>query len=57
MNDKEDDRDADTGISHVECRPRTRERHVQIKQQKIDDVTVKQAISEIPEHAGEQERE
>ena len=57
MNDKEDDRDADTGISHVECRPRTRQWHMQIEQQKINHVSVKQAVSQISEHAGEQERQ
>jgi hypothetical protein len=57
MNDEENDSDGDAGIGHVECRPRTRERHVQIEQQKIDHVPVKQAISEVPEDTREQERE
>ena len=57
MNDEENDSDADAGIGHVECRPRARERHMQIEQQKINHVSVKQAVSQISEHAGEQERQ
>jgi len=57
MNDEENDGDADRGIGHVERRPGMREGHMQVEEQKIDHVTVKQAVSEIPEHAGEQERE
>ena len=57
MNDKENNGDADAGICHIERRPRMREWHMQIEQQKIDHVPVKHAVSEIPEHAREQERE
>ena len=53
MNDKENDGDGDTGIGHVKCRPRVRERHMQIEEQKIDHVTVKQAVSQISQHACE----
>ena len=52
MNDEENDGDADTGIGHVERRPGMREGHMQVEEQKIDHVTVKQAVSEISEHAG-----
>ena len=57
MNDEENDGDADRGIGHIERRPRMGERHMQIKEQEIDHVTVKQAVSQISEHAGEQERQ
>ena len=57
MNDKENNGNADTGIGHVERRPRMRERHMQIEQQKINHVPVKQAVCKIPEHASDQERE
>ena len=57
MNNKENNGNADTGIGYVEGRPRTRERHMQIEEQKIDHVPVKHTISKVPEHAGEQERE
>jgi len=52
MNDEENDGDADRRIGHVERRPRMGERHMQIKEQEIDHVTVKQAVSQISEHAG-----
>ena len=57
MNNKENNGNADTGIGYVEGRPRTREWHMQIEQQKINHVSVKQAVSQISEHAGEQERQ
>ena len=57
MNDKENDGDADAGIGHVERRPRMRERHMEIEQQEIDHVSVKHAVSQVPEHAGNQKRE
>src|SRR5438552_17566409 len=50
VNDKENNGDADTGIGHVERRPRMRERHMQIEQQKIDQVPVQQSVSQIPEN-------
>ena len=52
MNDKEKNGDADTGIGHVERRPGMREGHMQIKEQEIDHVTVKEAVGQISEHAG-----
>ena len=45
MDDEENDGDADRGIGYVERRPRMGERHMQIEEQKIDHVAVKQAIS------------
>ena len=52
MNDKEKNGDADTGIGHIERRPRMGEGHMQIKEQEIDHVTVKEAVSQISEHTG-----
>jgi hypothetical protein len=57
MNNEENDCDADTGIGHVERRPRMREWHMQIEEQKIDHMSVKQAVGQISEHTREQERE
>ena len=57
MNNEENDRDADTGIGHVECGPRMCERDVQIEQEKIDDVSIEETISQISEHAREQQGE
>ena len=57
MNDEKDNRDADAGIGHVERRPRMRKWHMQIEEQKIDYVPVKHAVSQIPKHASEQERQ
>ena len=56
MNDEENDGDADTGIGHVERRPGMREGHMQVEEQEIDDVAVKQPVGEIAENAGDQKR-
>ena len=55
MDDKENNRDADAGVRHVESRPRMRERHVQVKQEKINHVAVKETVGQIPENAGQQQ--
>ncbi len=57
MNDEENNGDTDTGIGHIERRPRMGEWHMQIEQQKIDHVPVKQTVGQISEHACEQERQ
>ena len=57
MNDEENDGDTDAGIGHIERRPRMREREVQVEQEKIDHVAVKQAISQVSQHARKQERQ
>ena len=57
MNDEADDRDADARIRHIKSRPGMRERNMQIEKQKIDYMTVHQAVGEISEHAGQQERQ
>ena len=56
MDNKHDDRNGDAGIGDIECRPGMSEPNMQVKQQKIDHVPVKETISEISQHAGEQER-
>src|SRR5205085_11834804 len=57
MNNEENDGDANAGIGDVEGRPGMGEGHVQIEEQKIDYVPVKQAIGEIPKHAPKQQRQ
>jgi len=54
---KKNDGDTDAGIGHIERRPRMGEWHMQIKEQKIDHVPVKQTVGQISEHACEQERQ
>src|SRR5882724_1249023 len=57
VNDKENNGDTDTGIGHIERWPRMGEWHMQVEQQKIDHVPVKQTVGQISEHACEQERQ
>ena len=57
MNDKENNCDADTGIGHVERRPRMREGHMQIEEREIDDVTVEETVREVAHDPGQQERQ
>jgi hypothetical protein len=55
MDNEENDGDANAGICDVERRPGMRERHVQVKQQKIYYVTVEQAIRQISKNTSEQQ--
>ena len=55
MNDKAADRDADAGVGDIKRRPGMRERNVQIEEQKIDHVTVKQAIGQVSHDAGQEQ--
>jgi hypothetical protein len=57
MNDKADDRDANTGIRHVEGRPGLGEADVQVKEKKVDDITVGEAIGQVAEDTGEEQSE
>ena len=57
MNDETDHCYANTRIGQIKGRPGMSQRHVQIEQQKIDYVTVKQPISQIAEHTREQQRQ
>ena len=57
MNDKTNDRDANTGIGNIERRPRMRVGKVEIEKKKIDDVSVKKAIGQVSQDASEQERQ
>ena len=57
MDDEENNRDADAGIGHVECRPWMGEGHVQIEQKKIDYMPVKQTVRQVSKYTREQERE
>jgi hypothetical protein len=55
MNDETDHRDANTGIGHIESRPRVSERQVQIKQKKIDDVPVEEPIGQVSQDPGQEQ--
>ena len=60
MNDKTKNGNTDAGISDIECRPGMQKRGnmpTEIEKKEIDHVPVKQAISQIAEHAREQKRE
>ena len=57
MNDEADDRDANTGIGHVESRPGLGETDVQVKEKKIDDISVAEAIGQVAENAREEQSE
>src|SRR5437588_6880814 len=47
VNDETKDRDANTGIGDVKRRPRMSKRHMQIEEQKIDNVSVTKTIGQI----------
>ena len=57
MDDEAGDRDENAGVRDVEGRPRMRERHMEIEERKIDDVTVPETIGEIAHDAGEEQGE
>ena len=57
MNDEADYRDANTGIGHIESRPGLGEADVQVKEKKIDDIAVGEAIGQVAEDAGEEQSE
>ena len=52
MNDETEDRDANAGIGYVKGWPRVSKRHMQIEEQKIDHVSVAEAIGQISQNAG-----
>ena len=54
MNDKQDNRNRDTGIGDVKRRPGIGEPDVQIKKEEVDNVSVKQAICQISQNAGKE---
>ena len=56
MNDETENRDTNTRVRHIKGGPGIRVRHVQIENQKIDDMTVQQPVGEISEDSGEQQR-
>ena len=45
---------ANAGVGHVKCRPWVCERNMQVEEQKIDDVTMDQAVGEISKHTRQQ---
>ena len=53
MHDETADRNEDAGIGYVERGPGMRERHVQIEEREVDDVAVKEPISEVAHDPGE----
>ncbi len=52
-----EDRHANARVRHIESRPRMREGHVQIEEQKIDYVTVQKPIGQVSHHPREKQRE
>jgi len=56
MNDEKRHRNRDAGVSHIKRRPRVGVSNVQIEKEKIDYVSVQEAISQIPQNPGEQQR-
>jgi hypothetical protein len=57
VNDKQHYRNRDTRIGDVKRRPGIGVADVQIKKEKVDHVSVKQAISQISQNAGEEKRQ
>ena len=57
VNHETNDRHANAGVGHVKCRPWVRERNMQVEEQKIDDVTMDQAVGEISKHTRQQQGE
>jgi len=57
MKDKQDNRNRDTRIGDVKRRPRIGVADVQIKKEKVDHVSVKQAICQISQNAGKEKRQ
>lgn len=55
VDDEADDCDADAGIGDVKGGPRVRQRHVQIEEQKIDDVTVRETIGQVSHDASQEQ--
>ncbi len=57
MNDKQHYRNRDARIGDVKRRPRIGVADVQIKKEKVDHVSVKQAICQISQNAGKEKRQ
>ena len=57
VNDKQHHRNRDTRIGDVKRRPGIGEADVQIKKEKVDHVSVKQAICQISQNAGKEKRQ
>jgi len=55
MNDKTNDRDTNTRIGNIERRPWMRVGKVKIEKKKIDDVSVKKTVGQVPQHASRQQ--
>ena len=53
MRRRPDDGDADARVGHVKGRPGIGEADVEIKEQKIDDMTVEEAVGQVAENTGE----
>jgi hypothetical protein len=57
VNDKQHDRDRDTRIGDVKRRPGIGVADVEIKKEKVNHVSIKQAICQISENAGKKKRQ
>ena len=56
MNDKQHDRNRDAGVGNIEGRPGIGISNVQIEKQKIDHMSVEEAISQIAQNPSEKKR-
>jgi hypothetical protein len=54
VNDEKRHRNRDARVSHIKRRPRVGVSNVQIEKEKIDYVSVQEAIGQIPQNPGEQ---
>jgi hypothetical protein len=54
VNNETTNSDADTGVSYVKSRPGMGQGKVQVEKQKVDDMTVPETISQVPQNPREQ---
>ena len=57
MNDEAGDGDEDARIGNIERRPWMSQRHMQIEEREIDDVTVEEPVGQVSHDSAEQQRE
>jgi hypothetical protein len=55
MHDEAADGDEDAGVGHVESGPGMREWHVKIEEREIDDVTMEEAVGQVPHDPAEEQ--
>jgi hypothetical protein len=57
VDDEAENCDADAAVGDIEGGKRMRERHVQIEEEEVDHVAVRETIGQVAHHTGEKERE